>query len=132
MAFFWTVFPSPYTDSTSLRKDLSATLYMLANYSSVIYTTMRATMTGDLGDVETSGSPAHKLFKVRTKLFGKLTLLLPSLQAHANFQRFEPTLGGKFPADLYQDIIQRSQRYVLFSCSIPLTNSSRRGYEREN
>lgn len=85
---------------------------MLANYSSVIYTTMRATMKGDLGDMETPGSPAHKLFKVRRKLFGKLTLLLPSLQAHANFQRFEPTLGGEFPSDLYQDIIQRSQRFV--------------------
>lgn len=88
---------------------------MLANYYSVIYTTMRATMKGDLGDADTAGSPAHKLFRVRRKLFGKLTLLLPSLRAHAGFQRFEPTLGGEFPADLYQDIIQRSQRYVLLT-----------------
>lgn len=76
-------------------------------------------MKGDLGDMGTPGSPAHKLFKVRRKLFGKLTLLLPSLQAHASFQRFEPTLGGEFPEDLYQDIIQRSQRYVII-CLLPL------------
>lgn len=106
------MFPAPDTDSTWLRKDLSATLYMLANYSSVIYTTMRATMKGDLGDAQTPGSPAHRLFKARRKLFGKLALLLPSLQAHASFRRFEPTLGGEFPADLYQDIIQRSERCV--------------------
>lgn len=60
--------------------------------------------------MEVKGSPAHSLLKVRRKLFGKLTLLLPSLQAHANFQKFEPNLGGKFPTEQYQDIIRRSTR----------------------
>lgn len=112
VAFFWTIFPSPSTDRTWLRKDLSATLYILANYSSVIHTTLRTVLTQDLGDVEKHGSPAHSLFKVRRKLFGKLTLLLPSLQAHANFQKFEPNLGGKFPTEQYQDIIRRCVRFV--------------------
>lgn len=58
------------------------------------------------------GTAAHSLHRVRRKLFGKLTLLLPSLQAHANFQRFEPNLGGKFPTEQYQDIIRRSTRCV--------------------
>ena len=112
IAFFWTVFPSPFTDRTWLRKDLSAVLYLLANYSSVIHTTMRATMLGTVGDMEVPGSPAQKLFKVRRKMFGKLTLLLPSLQLHANFQKFEPSIGGKFPEEQYQDIILRSTRSV--------------------
>lgn len=110
VAFFWTIFPTPSTDRTWLRKDLSATLYILANYSSVIYTTMRSTFAQELGDVDVPGSPARNLFKVRRKLFGKLTLLLPSLQAHSNFQKFEPYLGGKFPTSQYNDIIQRSTR----------------------
>lgn len=77
-------------------------------------------MTQDLGDVEVPGTPANSLFKVRRKLFGKLTLLLPSLQAHANFQRFEPNLGGKFPTEQYQDIIRRSVRYVSSRLRLPL------------
>lgn len=87
-------------------------LYLLANYSSVVHTTMKATMSGTVGDMEIPGTPAHSLFKVRRKLFGKLTLLLPSLQMHANFQKFEPSLGGKFPEEQYQDIILRSTRCV--------------------
>lgn len=109
------MFPSPFTDRTWLRKDLSAVLYILANYSSVIYTTMKATMSGTLGNMEIPGSPAHNLFKVRRKMFGKLTLLLPSLQIHANFQKFEPSIGGKFPEEKYQDIILRSTRFVPIS-----------------
>ncbi|KAG6365700.1 hypothetical protein INS49_007311 [Diaporthe citri] len=114
VAFFWTVFPSPFTDRTWLRKDLSAVLYLLANYSSVVHTTMKATMSGTVGDMEVPGTPAHSLFKVRRKLFGKLTLLLPSLQMHANFQKFEPSLGGKFPEEQYQDIILRSTRIMNY------------------
>lgn len=114
VAFFWTVFPSPFSDRTWLRKDLSAVLYLLANYSSVVHTTMKATMRGTVGDMEIPGTPAHSLFKVRRKLFGKLTMLLPSLQMHANFQKFEPTLGGKFPEEQYQDIIVRSTRIMNY------------------
>ncbi|KUI65028.1 hypothetical protein VM1G_01178 [Cytospora mali] len=114
VAFFWTVFPSPFTDRTWLRKDLSAVLYLLANYSGVIYTTMKGTMSGTLGDMEVPGCPAYNLFKIRRKLFGKLTLLLPSLQMHANFQKFEPTIGGKFPEEQYQEIILRSTRMMNY------------------
>lgn len=113
VAFFWTIFPKPMTDRTWLRRDLSATLYLLANYSSVIYTTMRTTLVDDLGSVDVRGSPAHRLFKVRRKLFGKLLLLIPSIQAHTNFQKFEPSLGGKFPSAQYQEMIQRCTRYLL-------------------
>lgn len=75
---------------------------------------MRSGLTQELGDMQIKGTAAHSLRKVRQKLFGKLTLLLPSLQAHANFQKFEPNLGGKFPTEQYQDVIRRSTRYVAF------------------
>lgn len=120
IAFFWTIFPSPSTDRTWLRKDLSATLYLLANYSSVIHTTMRSGLTQELGNKDVKGSPAHSLLRVRRKLFGKLTLLLPSLQAHANFQKFEPNLGGKFPTEQYQDAIRRCTRLALPPFYTPL------------
>ncbi|KAF3770583.1 hypothetical protein M406DRAFT_245783 [Cryphonectria parasitica EP155] len=114
VAFFWTVFPRPLTDRTWLRKDLSATLYLLANYYSVIYTTMRSALTEDIGSTEIPGSAAHSLFKVRRKLYGKLLLLIPSIQAHTNFQKFEPSLGGKFPAEQYQDMIHRCTRMMNY------------------
>ncbi|KAK7735333.1 hypothetical protein SLS53_007565 [Cytospora paraplurivora] len=114
IAFFWTVFPYPFSDRAWLRKDLSAVLYLLANYSSVINTTMKASISGTLGDVDVPGSPAQNLFKIRRKMFGKLSLLLPSLQMHANFQKWEPSIGGKFPEEKYQDIILRSTRITNY------------------
>lgn len=110
VAFVWTIFPSPLTDRTWLRRDLAATLYLLANYFSVINETLKSKLKGTGGDRNVKGTPAHHLAKHRVRLFGKLMMLLPSLKQHADFQRWEPTIGGKFPRELYEDIIQRAAR----------------------
>ncbi|KAI0431412.1 hypothetical protein F5Y09DRAFT_330357 [Xylaria sp. FL1042] len=110
VAFFWTIFPSPVTERKWLRRDLAVTLYLLANYFSVINETLKSKLNGTGGDRNVKGTPAHQLAKHRTRLFGKLMLLLPSLKQHADFQRWEPTVGGKFPRELYEDIITRASR----------------------
>ncbi|RWA11806.1 hypothetical protein EKO27_g3326 [Xylaria grammica] len=110
VAFFWTIFPSPVTERTWLRRDLAVTLYLLANYFSVINETLKSKLNGTGGDRNVKGTPAHQLAKHRLRLFSKLMLLLPSLKQHADFQRWEPTVGGKFPRELYEDIIQRASR----------------------
>ncbi|OAA63594.1 hypothetical protein SPI_03757 [Niveomyces insectorum RCEF 264] len=121
VAFFWTVFPSPTTDRAWLRRDLSATLYLLANYFSVINETLKTTMYGRGGDAGDPGNPAHKLVKVRQKLHSKLLLLLPSLQLHADWQKWEPTIGGRFPRAAYEDIILRCGRILNYLSLIAYT-----------
>ncbi len=118
IAFFWTVFPVPLTDRTWLRRDLGATLYLLANYFSVISESMKATLRQDTGSINVPGTPAHQLLKVRQKLFSKLMLMLPSLETHSQWQRFEPSIGGRFPREAYDDIILRSNRCVT-SLALP-------------
>jgi len=68
-------------------------------------------MQDKLGDMNVSGTPANQLLRVRQTLFSKLMLLLPSLQAHSNWQLWEPTVGGRFPKEAYDEIILRSNRY---------------------
>jgi hypothetical protein len=97
VAFIWTIFPYPLTDRSWLRKDLGSTLYLLANYYSVVHSTIRVRMHGEEGDATLKTSPGRRLEKARHKIFGKLLLLLPSLKQHADFQKFELTIGGKFP-----------------------------------
>jgi len=80
VAFIWTIFPYPLSDRSWLRKDLGSTLYLLANYYSVIHSTIDARLHDTEGDMEVKDSPGRKLEKVRYKIFGKLLLLLPSLQ----------------------------------------------------
>lgn len=114
VAFIWTIFPSPLTDRTWLRRDLSATLYLLANYFGVISSTLKSNVHGTAGDVNMPGTPAHRLFKVGRKIFGKVMLLIPSMSQHSEWQRWEPTIGGKFPREAYQDIIKRSTRIMAY------------------
>ncbi|ETS83906.1 hypothetical protein PFICI_05782 [Pestalotiopsis fici W106-1] len=114
VAFIWTIFPSPITDRTWLRRDLSATMYLLAHYVTAINETLKSRLNDTGGDPDVKNTPAYRLAKTRRRLFGKLLLLLPSLNQHANFQRYEPTIGGKFPRQTYLDIIQRATRITSY------------------
>ncbi|KAK8108482.1 hypothetical protein PG984_014283 [Apiospora sp. TS-2023a] len=114
VAFFWTVFPSPLTERTWIRRDLSATLYLLANYFSVIDASLKSKLHGTGGDPRHKRSPTNRLKKHRQLLLGKLLLLLPSLKLHADWQRWEPTIGGAFPRDVYEDIIKRATRITSY------------------
>ncbi|KAI6258819.1 hypothetical protein MCOR29_010754 [Pyricularia oryzae] len=121
VAFFWTIFPSPFTDRTWLRRDLSATLYLLANYFSAISQTVRLQLAEEDEVVKTHAgphsdkqTPAHHLARVRHKIFGKLMILLPSLGTHAQWQRWEPSIGGRFPEEVYEEIILRSSRILNY------------------
>lgn len=62
------------------------------------------------GDMDDKHSPGRQLEKVRHKIFGKLLMLLPSLRAHADWQKWEITIGGKFPRETYEDIILRTTK----------------------
>ncbi|KAK1997001.1 hypothetical protein LX36DRAFT_658044 [Colletotrichum falcatum] len=114
VAFVWTIFPAPMTDRRWLRRDLSASLYLLANYFSVVTETTKATMEGTHGDIKKPGTPAHKMEKERRRILGKLLLLLPSLDSHAQWQKWEPDIGGKFPRATYEDIITRSTSIMRY------------------
>ncbi|KAK3952214.1 hypothetical protein QBC32DRAFT_145674 [Pseudoneurospora amorphoporcata] len=114
VAFIWTIFPSPLTDRTCLRRDLSATLYLVANYASIINSTLQTKLCEQAGDVNIKGTPAHQLFKFRSKIFGKLMMLIPSMSQHSEWQKWEPTIGGRFPREVYEEIILRSNRIAAY------------------
>lgn len=98
-------------------------MYLLASYFSVIDETLKSKLENTGGDPELKHTPAYRLAKHRHLLFGKLMLLLPSLKQHANFQRFEPTIGGRFPREVYEDIITRATRITSYLTLISYTVS---------
>lgn len=105
VAFFWTIFPFPLTDRSFIRRDLGSTLYLLANYYSVVHTTIRSRVHDTEGDMDSKNSPGRQLEKVRYKIFAKLMMILPSLRQHADWQKWEVTVGGKFPRETYEGIM---------------------------
>ncbi|OBT64942.1 hypothetical protein VE03_05687 [Pseudogymnoascus sp. 23342-1-I1] len=114
VAFIWTVFPYQLSDRSWLRKDLGSVLYLLANYYSVVNSTTGARIHNTEGDMSLKKSPGRQLEKARHKIFGKLVMLLPSLQQHAEWQKWEPTVGGKFPRETYEAIILRSRNILNY------------------
>lgn len=107
VAFIWTIWPYPLSDKSWMRKDLGSTIYLLANFYSVVHSTIGARLHRAEGDMDDKQSPGRQLEKVRRKIFGKLLLLLPSLQQHADWQKWEVNIGGKFPRETYEAITHR-------------------------
>lgn len=110
VAFIWTIFPYPVSDRSWIRRDLGLTLYLLACYHSVVQSTIESRMAGTEGSVELKTSPGRQLEKTRQKIFAKLMMLLPSLRQHADWQRWEFSLGGKFPRETYDGIMLRASK----------------------
>jgi hypothetical protein len=110
VSFIWTIFPFPISDRSWLRRDLGSTLYLLANYYSVVHSTIRSRVSDTEGKVESETSPGHQLEKARYKIFSKLMMILPSLKQHADWQKWEFTIGGKFPRETYDGITLRAQK----------------------
>ncbi|KAJ5757720.1 uncharacterized protein N7511_006414 [Penicillium nucicola] len=105
VAFFWTFFPYPISEHSVLRQSLGASLYLLANYYSIIHETISGRMRGDEGDFLLKSSAGRKLEKARHKVFSKQMLMLAGLRTYSEFLRWEVPIGGQFPKKQYDSII---------------------------
>lgn len=95
-----------------MRHEISTALYLLANYFRVIQEIMKARLRDDLAaeDSKWPTDTALRLQAIRETLFGKLTVLLLSIEEHFKFQHWEPNIGGPFPKDVYEDMVARMKR----------------------
>lgn len=110
VAFIWTFFPYPLTARSQLRKDLGISLYLLANFYSIVHTTVGLRIKGAEGDMADKESPGRRLQKARYKVFAKELALLAGLRQHSSFTVWEPSYGGKFPKEHYDVIIEKIQK----------------------
>lgn len=105
VAFFWTFFPYPISEHSALRQSLGGSLYLLANYYSIIHETLSARMRGDEGDMTLKSSAGRKLEKARHKVFSKQMLMLTGLRTYSGFLKWSVPIGGRFPKKQYDSII---------------------------
>ena len=105
VAFIWTFFPYPISEHSVLRQSLGASLYLLANYYSIIHETINARIRGDEGDLTLKSSAGRKLEKARHKVFSKQMLMLNGLRTYSEFLKWEVPIGGRFPKKQYDSII---------------------------
>lgn len=118
VAFIWTFFPYPISEHSVLRQRLGASLYLLANYYSVIHETAFARLSGDVGDIALKSPAGLRLEKARNKVFSKQMMMLNSLRAGTGFLKWEVAIGGRFPKEQYQSMITCVQKYVFLNCNL--------------
>ncbi|EXJ84277.1 hypothetical protein A1O3_04944 [Capronia epimyces CBS 606.96] len=136
VAFIWTYFPYPITTHATLRKDLGATLYLMANYYSITHSTVETKLRhGSLARQNDKSCPMRKLDKAREKVYEKIMVMMNRLREHSAFTVYEPTFGGKFPKQAYDELIGHMQKLfnymALTSWSSQAFNSSPDGQESE-
>ena len=125
VAFIWTYFPYPVTTHGTLRKDLGETLYLMANYYSCVHTTAHVRLTkGSQADETRKGSPTYKLAKARQKVFSKIIVNLNKCREHSKFTKWEPTFGGKFPKETYDDLITTLQHMFNYTSLISYSTNA--------
>ncbi|KAK1058243.1 hypothetical protein LTR74_013529 [Friedmanniomyces endolithicus] len=122
LAWIWTIFPYPITEHSMMRGNLGRSLYLLANYYSVMHETVRARLKGSEGKWASKGSPAYQLDKSRHKIFSKANATLGALRAQSAFISFDIPIGGKFPRQQYQEIIGLVQSSLNFMNLVSLAS----------
>ena len=125
IAFIWTYFPYPVTTHSTLRKDLGSTMYLMANYYSCTHTTINARLSyGTLASENQKGTPMWKLAKARRKVFGKMIVMISKLREHSNFTKWEPTFGGKFPKETYDELINSLQHMFNYASLMAFSSAA--------
>ncbi|KAF2719769.1 hypothetical protein K431DRAFT_227843 [Polychaeton citri CBS 116435] len=105
LAWIWTVFPYPISEHMQIQQKLGASLYLLANFYSIMHETVQVRLRGAEGDMSSKESPGRKLEKVRIKVFSKATMLLQGLRAQTAFVKYDLPIGGKFPQAQYNQLL---------------------------
>nr|POF13729.1 hypothetical protein CFP56_02753 [Quercus suber] len=127
LAWFWTWFPYPMTESTVLRRSTAKSLYLMANYYSALHETFKVRARGE--DTHSSSStakdsPGYRLDKARSQIYSKTNLLLASTRAQAQFVRFDIPIGGSFPRQKYAHIIDLLQDSLNYMALISIASAS--------
>lgn len=88
VAWVWTIFPYPISEHSQLRRSLGSSLYLLANYYSVVVEAVKFRVKGEFdGLLDDKDHPANKLEKIRLTVFAKSMLLLQGMRAHSDFTK---------------------------------------------
>ena len=124
VAWIFTWMPYPISEHNVLRKQLGSSLYLLANYYSVMHETLRIRLRNEQGDMHSKHSPGRRLEKARNKIYSKASLTIASLRAQAQVVKFDIPIGGKFPVEQYSRLVNNLQSILNFMSLVSVASYS--------
>ncbi|KAL2064999.1 hypothetical protein VTL71DRAFT_4139 [Oculimacula yallundae] len=119
VAYIWTIFPVPITEGSVIRRNLGTSLHNLAQYLSGVTATVDSRL--DEGGAEV---PRRRIEKLTRKALEKEIELLGSMRQNLSFLPWEPTLGGRFPTEIYMSLIEEVQNITNFLTIIAYASES--------
>lgn len=87
-------------------------IYLVAQYLNIITSTMNYQLGETAGDLHSETSPNYHVAEVRRRTFGTVMRHIYSVESHLKWQRWEPTIGGRFPLETYREIMVRSEHIL--------------------
>lgn len=104
VSFFWVLFPFPISARSKVPRLVGQSLFGLAQMYSSMHSTIELWISS-LDIIPQNLPIAHEHLKAEMKRSYKRELgLIQLFNVHANFARFEPATGGKFPSAIYQEL----------------------------
>ena len=125
VAWIFTVFPHPITESSQLRENTAKSIHLLASYYSTVNETVKTRLKGGReADENLKGSPAQKLGKTRLAIFSKSNMLLSGMRSQSALVKYDIPIGGRFPKAKYDALIERVQSLLSFVSLVSVASSA--------
>jgi hypothetical protein len=124
VAWIFTVFPYPITEHSQLRRNLGASMYLVAKYYSIVHETVQVRLAAAEGDMDEKTSPGRRLEKVRQKTFSKCNTMLESLRSQSAFIKYDIPIGGRFPSEKYAQVIADLRSVLNYMSLVSVASSA--------
>jgi hypothetical protein len=109
-SIFFTYLPYPITARGLLRSQMAVIMELLANYHAVVHATIKSRLRSTEGDTNDKHSRGRVLSHTRKAMFNKIMLLNSQVKHNVYLQKYEPSMGGRFPVAVFQDILSQLTR----------------------
>ena len=106
-SIFFTYLPYPITARGILRKDIGVIMHLLASYHAVVHATIKIRLSGNYGNTNARQSRGKTLSRVRKAMFNKIMVLSALAKHNVYLQKYEPSLGGRFPVAIFEDVLSQ-------------------------
>lgn len=115
VSFIWVIFPSPITAKSRVPKLTGQGLFNLGRLYSAMHATIELWITSHQnpsapGTTRSVAYPQEELRAIVADLYKKQVKSLEALKMHSHFASYEPPVGGKFPARIYDGMIAATQQ----------------------
>lgn len=104
-SMFFTYLPYPITARGLLRKELAKSIHLVANYNTIVQHSLTARLRSKEGDAYNKQSRGYAMSRTRKAIFNKTMALNASVKHSLYLQKYEPTIGGRFPVSIYSGIL---------------------------